>query len=93
LIQNNTDNVVSGNYWLSVLLPDLQEVLIPGGLLDISNPLSGFIAGNDKVSMQNELLIPADADAGSYTLIGRIGVYPDMVLDEESIDFEVTATK
>jgi hypothetical protein len=35
------------------------------------------------------LLVPAGVASGEYELIGRTGVFPDRVVDEESFDFQV----
>jgi hypothetical protein len=88
-IWNNTNRTVAGNYWLSVLLPDSIEVFIPEMLLNYSNPLSGQILPFDAVDLDNWLFIPTQADTGSYELIGRIGVYPNTIIDEESFGFRV----
>jgi hypothetical protein len=89
LIQDNTDNPVSGDYWLTVLLPNSNEVLIPERLLNYLNPLSGQISANNFRDMAYELFIPTAAPTGSYRLIGRIGIYPDNIIDEESFGFRV----
>jgi predicted outer membrane repeat protein len=88
-IKSNVDRTVSGDVWLSVLLPNSNEVFIPEGLLNYSNPLSGQILPFDFIDLDNWLFIPTQADTGSYSLIGRIGVYPDNVIDEESFGFRV----
>ncbi len=90
LIQNNTDNSVAGDYWLSVVLPNQNEILIPEGLLNYDNPLSGDIPGHMLLNLSNELMVPGGAPAGDYSLIGRIGAYPNTILDEESFDFSVS---
>lgn len=88
-IENNRDNTVEGDYWLSVLLPDSNEVLVPDELLNFPNPLSGQILSFDFVDLSNWLFVPMRADTGSYDLIGRIGQYPDVVIDEEGFGFRV----
>jgi parallel beta-helix repeat protein len=88
-IQNYRENSVEGDYWLSVLLPNFIEVLIPEGLLNYSNPLHGQIFPNGYIELSNQLFVPAGADTGSYQLIGRIGQYPNGIFDEESFGFQV----
>jgi hypothetical protein len=89
LIQNNVEEIVTGDYWLSVLLPNSNELLIPQGLLNLPNPISGQVQGNDFFNISNELFVPTIADTGSYQLIGRIGNYPSGIIDEESFGFRV----
>jgi parallel beta-helix repeat protein len=89
LIQNNTEENITGDYWLSVLQPDSTELVIPQNLLNHSNPLSGLLPSEEPQNLSNSLFIPAIADTGSYELIGRIGFFPDTILDEESFGFRV----
>jgi hypothetical protein len=89
LIENNRPGDVEGDQWLSVLMPDSTESLIPEGLLNYTNPLHGQIFGNGLVDLSNQLFIPTQADTGSYQLIGRIGIFPDTIMDEESFGFRV----
>jgi hypothetical protein len=88
-IKNNTGNPVAGDFWLSVLLPNMNELVIPGSILNYSNPLSGQIPPNDTLSLDNELYVPTGAPAGWYMLIGRVGVYPNTVLDVSTFPFQV----
>ncbi len=89
LMQNNLNIALSGDYWLSVLLPTMNEVLIPEGFLNMQNPMAGQIPANRGVNLNNELYVPAPVDTGTYRLIGRNGLYPDRVIDEESFEFRV----
>jgi hypothetical protein len=88
-ILNYRENIVEGDYWLLVLLPNAVEYLIPDQLLNYGNPLSGQIFPFGVVDLSNQLFIPAVADTGSYSLIGRVGRYPDTIIDEESFGFQV----
>jgi hypothetical protein len=88
-VENNRANSVEGDHWLSVQLPDSTEFLIPGGLLNYANPLHGQIFGNGFVDLSNQLFVPTQADTGSYQLIGRVGNFPDTIIDEGSFQFEV----
>jgi predicted outer membrane repeat protein/parallel beta-helix repeat protein len=89
LLQNNTDNPIEGDYWLTVQLPNTNEVVIPENFLNYPNPMSGQISANNFLDLAYELYVPAVVGTGSYNLIGRIGVYPDNIIDEESFGFRV----
>jgi hypothetical protein len=89
IIWNSTNNAISGDYWLSVILPNLNEIIIPERFLNHSNPLSRQISPHKSANFISEVMIPGGAPPGSYSLIGRIGNYPDRVIDEEVFDFEV----
>ncbi len=86
---NSLDEIVVGNYWLSVRMPSSREALIPESLLNHPNPFSGQVPGNSTVKLSNELSIPATTSPGTYSIIGRIGLYPNAVLDEEEIEVHV----
>jgi hypothetical protein len=88
-IQNNREHIVEGDYWLSVQLPNMSEFLIPDGLLNYPNPLSGQVFPLGTVELSNELWVHPRADTGSYQLIGRIGQYPDIIGEEDSFGFRV----
>jgi hypothetical protein len=88
-VQNNRDYEVSGDLWLNAILPSSNEVLIPDGLLNYDNPISGDIFGLETHHFPYELWIHPRADTGFYQLIGRIGIYPDIIIDESSFGFHV----
>jgi len=88
-IHNIEGHPVDGNFWLSVLLPDSTEILIPRVVLNHDNPMSGVVQAFGSESFSVELSIPMAVETGFYTLIGRIGSYPNLVVDEERIAFEV----
>ena len=88
-IKNNIDITVGGDFWLSVYLPNSNEILIPEPLINHSNPLSGQIPPSDSLSLPYELFVPTMVDTGSYRLIGRIGAYPNTAVDERWLDFRV----
>jgi hypothetical protein len=88
-IWNYSENTVEGDYWLSVMLPNSTEFLIPEPILNYDNPMSGRIFPLGRINLSNQLFIPAVADTGSYSLIGRVGRYPDTIIDEESFGFRV----
>ena len=90
IIHNNTENPVEGDFWLTVMLPDSSEFLCPSMLLNYENPLHGQIIPYGIVDFYNQLLIPQQATPGTaYCLIGRIGLYPSLVLDEDAVCFYV----
>jgi len=89
-VQNNTGSMVAGDYWLSVLLPNSNEIQIPGAFLNLTNPLSGQVPGLDSINFNNELYVPMFASAGAYRIIGRVGIHPSNSIDEWWLDFEVT---
>ncbi len=88
-IVNNTENSVAGNYWLSVNRPSQYEILIPDVYLNYSNPLTGTVPPLDTLNLTNWLFIPTRVDTGSYKIIGRIGSYPNVTIDERWLDIEV----
>jgi hypothetical protein len=89
IVRNNTEFDVAGDLWLSVMLPDSQEVLIPEILLTYPNPMSGQVSAFDSIWVSHELSVPLLVGTGDYWMIGRIGRYPGAVLDEESFGFQV----
>jgi hypothetical protein len=89
LIYNNDDKNVAGDYWRVVRLPNSSEILIPSGLLDWENPLSGSVQGNNEKFLEDGLGIPTAAGTGTYRIIVRIGRYPDRIMDEDWFEFEV----
>jgi hypothetical protein len=88
-IANTTENRIEGDYWLSADLPDSGEILIPDDFLSLPNPLHGWIPSRDSLEFNEGLFIPAQADTGTYRLIGRIGTYPGSIFDEEAFQFHV----
>jgi len=86
LIWNSTNNPAQGNYWLTIIMPDEREILIPSGFLSHSNPLYGSTPAHGTNTISNELRTLL---TGTYTVIGRIGIYPNAIADEESFEIEV----
>ena len=86
LIWNSKDDPAPGNYWLSLVLPNSREVLIPPAMLNHSNPLYGTTPAHGTNTIYSEL---QTIRAGTYTVIGRIGIYPNVVVDEESFEVQV----
>jgi parallel beta-helix repeat protein len=89
-VRNHSVDAILGDMWFTARLPDGREVLVPASFLNYPNPLSGQIAGSGYVALYPELGVPPGAPLGSYTLIGRAGLYTNTVMDEESFDFTVT---
>lgn len=89
LIENNTENPIAGDYWLSVMLPNKNEIEIPGSFLNYSNPLSGQVPASGSINMSNEFYVPMFAGAGSYQLKGRVGMHPNVTIDEWWLDFMI----
>ena len=88
-IDNNTEEWIPGDYWLSILMPDSATMILPGDVLNHPNPLSGEIAPGDSLSFSNSLFVPSYAPIGLYRLIGKIGIFPDTVTYEESFYLRV----
>ncbi len=86
LIWNSTDNAATGYYWLTIVLPDSREILFPPALLNHPNPMYGTTPshGTNTISTELQTLL-----TGTYTVIGRIGAYPNVVMDEESFEVQV----
>ena len=55
--------------------------MVPQSFLNYANPLSGQIPAHDTLNLDNEFYVPSGAPAGWYTLIGRIGSYPNTAID------------
>jgi hypothetical protein len=89
LIQNNTAFPIAGDYWLSVMLPNMNEIEIPENFLNFPNPLSGQVPAGGSLDLSNELYVPLRVGTGSYQLKGRVGIHPNLTIDEWWLDFEV----
>ncbi len=88
-IQSNIGRAVTGDYWLNVVLPDSSQIDIPDSFLNYANPYQADLQPYGSLTLSNELFIPAPAYLGTYRLIGRIGVFPNLTVCEESFYFEV----
>ena len=83
-LANNSEYPADCDIWTVALLPNGNET---GALLLVSPTLaSGAIIDRDRV--QN---VPANAPAGNYEYILRMGVYPDDAWAEASLPFEKLA--
>jgi len=93
LIFNNTLSDLDGDYWLSMLTPDSSDVLISEDLLNHANPAAVQLSPHNFLDLSSQMIISDEADTGSYMLIGRVGLYPDRVMDEESFGFRVYTSR
>jgi hypothetical protein len=84
------DNLVEGDYWVTVILPNNREVEIPDGGLTYSEPIINESFPSGSLEFSNSLRISPHVELGAYRLIGRIGLYPDLVVSEDSFKFYVT---
>jgi hypothetical protein len=90
-LRNYSGSVANGDFWLTVVLPSGNEVVIPESYLNWPNPLTGEIRAWGSVGFSHELSIPASGvQAGMYSIVGNIGIYPDVVGESSSFDFMVT---
>jgi hypothetical protein len=89
-IVNHMNNMVSGDFWLSVKLPSGTELVIPEAYVNLPNPWSGQVQGWGTINLANELYVPTRVPTGVFTVIARIGQYPDLAIAESSFDFEIT---
>ncbi len=89
-LANNSNNAANGDLWFSVKLPNGSEMVIPEVYLSGANPYSGTLSAWGSPSLPYDLTIPGSGiPTGVYTLIGRIGIYPNTILRESSFDFEI----
>jgi predicted outer membrane repeat protein len=86
LIWNSNDNPATGNFWLTLVLPNQNEVMIPPVILNHWNPMYGTTPAPGTNTIPNELRTIL---TGTYQVIGRIGVYPNNVVEEESFEIQV----
>jgi hypothetical protein len=88
-IWNHENESVTGDLWIVVLQPSGHEVVVPGNSLRNSNPTLDRQVPSGFVELNNSLIVPPWAVAGTYELIVRIGYYPDITIDEDSFEFYV----
>lgn len=87
---NFTPNMVSGNLWFTIFLPNNNEFVIPPQFLTPAiNPLSGQLAGNNRLDLTVTLHVPQNAPSGEYRVVAKIGNYPNQVLESDDFHFEV----
>jgi hypothetical protein len=90
-VLNNEDESVIGDLWFVVQEPSGNEFVVPGNILQHSDPildqeiLPGFYELDDNV-----LTVPVSVVTGKYSLKVRVGKYSDITIDEDSFDFYVT---
>jgi hypothetical protein len=88
-IWNNTGRTVAGDFWLSAILPNSNEVLLPQAYLNDPNPLSGQIPGESKINLFRKLYIPTNLSANTYYITGKIGTHPNTIMGEDLFEFKV----
>jgi plastocyanin len=87
---NFTPNTVTGDLWYTIVLPNNNELVIPSQFLTPAmNPVSGQLTGNSRADLAPILNVPINAPAGHYTLMAKIGNYPNTVIDQDSFEFDV----
>lgn len=90
-MRNYTESGINGDFWLTVILPSGSEVVIPETYLNWPNPITGGMAPWDAIGFSVELSVPTSgAPIGAYSVVGKIGRYPDLVVEISSFDFMVT---
>ncbi|TKJ37239.1 hypothetical protein CEE37_14090 [candidate division LCP-89 bacterium B3_LCP] len=85
-VTNNETSPVSFNVWTMVTLPNTVEFGPLIGPIDL-NFDPGFSANRDRTQV-----VPANAPAGMYTYDAYVGIYPDIIWNEDHFDFEKLAT-
>jgi hypothetical protein len=89
-IVNHRDNTANGDFWLTIVLPNSSEIVIPKGLLNHPNPTHEQVSSWGSLDISSELSIPGGVETGMYTIVGKIGLFPDVVRGQSSFDFMVT---
>ena len=90
-LRNYADVPVNGDLWLTVILPSGGEIVIPETYLNLPNPISGGIGAWGSTGFSHELSVPSSGvPTGTYSVVGNIGIYPDLVIESSSFDFTVT---
>jgi hypothetical protein len=81
-VENSGAGTVVCDLWSDVTLPDS---IIFGPVLDPVNLTlpSGFLGDRDRTQY-----VPGNAPAGSYVYNGYVGLYPDVIWDQDSFTFE-----
>jgi hypothetical protein len=91
LLQNFGSNPASGDFWLSVRLPSGAELVIPETYVNLDNPMSGQIPAFFNDTATTEIYTPPSGiGTGTYGVVGKIGIYPNTVIESSSFDFIVT---
>jgi hypothetical protein len=92
-LSNNTNSIIEGDYWLTIVLPNGNNVEIPDAMLSFPGLTSGQIFAGNSLNLSNAAWVYNGAEIGTYKLIGRLGVYPDVIVAEDSFEFDVTVTE
>ena len=88
-VQNHTAEAVTGDLWLTVMLPNSIPVLLPRQLLAQPNPIESALDPGASLRLPRVVWVPVLAQPGPYSMIGQIGDFPGTVVDEASFPFEV----
>jgi len=90
-LSNNAGNNLSGDFWVTVRLPSGAEILVPEANLSGANPYAGTLPAWTSPTLAYDLYIPSSGiPTGVYSLVGHIGVYPDVEVSTSFFDFEIT---
>jgi hypothetical protein len=79
-LNNNETDPVGLDAWIDATLPNSTVITL------INRALT--LPGGASIARTLTLSVPAGAPAGTYTMTGNVGVYPDTVWDSSSFDFE-----
>ena len=83
VIENASGDTISFDGWTEALLPNNT---IYGPIIlreNLSLPPGGSIVREDITQF-----VPAGAQSGNYSYTGKVGTYPDVIIDEDSFPFE-----
>jgi parallel beta-helix repeat protein len=89
VLRNNSPEQKTIELWFMRLTPDSSEFLIPVRFLNVANPSSMTLDPLSTISLVSEVFIPTYVDTGIYSLIARVGSYPDSAIDQARLDLEV----
>lgn len=89
-VANFGPSPAEGDFWLAVELPGGAEPLIPAGLTNLpNNPIHGVLGSGQVRTYECEIYLPLMAPEETYTIIGRIGIYPGIVIDESAFEIMI----
>jgi hypothetical protein len=84
-VENNTDESQGFNVWTEVILPNGKPY--PGN--PVVGPVYVTLAAGEVKSKHLYHKVPGKAPLGTYTYIGKIGTYPEPLMDSDAFQFEV----
>ncbi|MFH1736095.1 MAG: T9SS type A sorting domain-containing protein, partial [bacterium] len=82
-VNNNETDPVDLGAWINVTLPNANVITLINRALTLS--------GGASIARTLTFSVPASAPAGTYTMTGKVGVYPAAVWHSSSFDFDKTA--